>query len=179
VVSTKNREIKAKKIDSFKQKAEASKIMIATDYRGMTVKEMTELRDKLYEAKAEYRVFKNTLAEKALKDDSKEFRSLLTGPVAIVFASEEVVGPAKAIVEFSKEFEKPKILGGVMDQKYIEEKVVQELAKLPSREELLAKMIGSLQSPLYGFMNILQGSVRKLIYALNAVKEKKEQGGEK
>jgi len=179
MVSTKIRKEKAKKMDEFKMQKKASKIMILTDYRGMTVKEMNDLRNKLYESKSVYKVFKNTLAEKALGDGFKEVKELLSGSVAIVFGEEEVVAPAKAVVEFSNEFDKPKILGGLMDENFVEEKVIQDLAKLPSREKLLAKLMASLQSPLYGFVNVLQGSLRKLIYGLIAVKDKKTQGGEK
>lgn len=179
MTATKVRPEKVKKVEEFKEKTISSKIMIATDYRGMTVKEMNDLRDKLYEFKAEYRVFKNTLAAKALGEEYEEFKKLLGGPVAVVFSSQEVIRAAKVLIEHNNEFEKPKILGGLMDQKFIGEKMVQELAKLPSREELLAKVLAGMQAPIYGLVNVLQGNLRKLIYALNAVKNKKTQGGEK
>ncbi len=173
------KENKKTKIKEIKEKIELSKIIILTDYRGMTVKQVTELRRELRKSKAEYKVFKNTYVVKALPEEFSGLTDMLTGPVAIVFGFDEITPPAKALVKFMGENEKPGLLGGVIEKKVCKDKEVKELAKLPGRQELLAKVVGGLKSPLYGLVNVTQGPLRKFVYAVNAIKDKKSQGGEK
>jgi len=144
----------------------------------MSVKEITELRRKLRACNAEYRVLKNTFTARALPESQSSLKPVLQGPMAVVFGYDDVVAPAKALSTFIKEAEKPKIIGGVVEGQYFEEKGINALAKLKSREELLADMIGKLKSPMYGLVGALHGNLRKLVYVMNAIKDKKSQGGE-
>ncbi|MBI5699834.1 50S ribosomal protein L10 [Candidatus Saganbacteria bacterium] len=169
---------KVEKIKDINDKLGRSNLVILTDYQGMTVKQITELRRKLDAHQAEYRVLKNTLTIRALPEDKAPLKEHLTGTTAVLFGFGDVVMPAKALVNFIAEAEKPKIIGGMMDGQFLPEAQIKSLAKLPSREELLAKVVGGMQAPIRGLVNVMQGNLRKLVYALNAVKDKKSQGGE-
>ncbi len=169
---------KAEKITKIKEKLNSAKVWILTDYRGMSVKEISELRRKLRPCNAEYRVVKNTFTVRALPESLGSLKSVLQGPIAVVFGYDDVVAPAKVLSTFIKEAEKPKIIGGVVEGQYIEEKGISALAKLKSKEALLADVIGKLKSPMYGLVGALHGNLRKLVYVMNAVKDKKSQGGE-
>lgn len=169
---------KTAKIKDIGDKLSRSTLVILTDYQGMTVKQITDLRRKLDQHQAEYRVLKNTLTIRALPEDKAPLKEHLSGTCAVLFGFGDVVMPAKALVNFIAEAEKPRIIGGMMDGQFLPEAEIKSLAKLPSREELLAKVVGGLQSPIRGLVNVLQGNLRKLVYALNAVKDKKSQGGE-
>lgn len=169
------KEKKAEKVKKIKEKMESSKILILTDYRGMTVKEITELRRRLRGCRAEYRVLKNTLASRALPEKNVLIKDKLSGTVAIIFGYDDVVAPAKTLAHFMKETEKPKILGGVLDGQYFEEKAIAQLAKLKSREGIIADVVGGFKSPLFRLVNALQGNLRKMVYVLNALKDKKSQ----
>lgn len=190
-MTTKAKTIKpAKKaaVKTIKEKIDTSNIMILTDFRGMTVKQVTELRKKLRGHKAEYRVFKNTLVVKALPEGMASLKDQLTGPVAIVFGFDDIVMPAKELVKFIHDNEKPRLIGSVIEKQVCGEKEVNQLSKLPSRQELLSKVVGGLKAPLYNLVSVLHGPLRKFVYALDAVKKQKEntgpstssgQGGEK
>ena len=169
---------KAEKIKTIKEKIESARVWIMTDYRGMSVKEITELRRKLKACKAEYQVVKNTLTVRALPEEHSLVKSVFSGPMAIVFGYDDVVAPSKVLQAFIKEAEKPKVLGGVVEGKYFEEKGIAALAKLKGKKELLADVVGGLKYPLFGLVNILQGNLRKLVYVLDAIKEQKSKGGE-
>lgn len=164
---------KAAKVTAAKEKIDASNIMIVTNYSGMTVKQMSELRRKLDPCKAEYRVFKNTYTTIAMGKDHDEFKKNLTGSVAVLFGMEDPVSPTKALFEFIAENEKPQVLGGWFEEKYCELNTLKAISKLPSREELLAKMVGSMQAPISGFVGVLAGTLRKFVYAINAIKDNK------
>lgn len=169
---------KEQKIKDIGGKLGRAHLVILTDYQGMTVKQITDLRRKLDAHQAEYRVLKNTLTIRALPEDKAPLKEHLTGTTAVLFGFGDVVMPAKALVTFITETDKPKIIGGMMDGQFLPADQIKSLAILPSREELLAKVVGGMQSPIRGLVNVLQGNLRKLVYALNAVKEKKSQGGE-
>lgn len=172
------KEFKKVKVKAIKEKIELAKIMILTDYKGMSVKQITELRRELRKNKAEYRIYKNTFVVKALPSELAALAEKLSGSIAIVFGFDDISAPAKSIVKFMGENEKPGLIAGVFENKVFQQEQVLELAKLPSRLELLAKVVGGLKSPLYGLVNVTQGPLRKFVYALNAIKDKKSQGGE-
>jgi large subunit ribosomal protein L10 len=166
---------KVAKVEDIRAKIKESQIMILTDYRGMTVKEITDLRKQLRKENAEFLVLKNTLTQIALAEIGLEgVRKFLSGPLAIVFGYKDPVSPAKILVKFSSEAEKPVIKGASLAEKILEEAEVKKLSKLPSREELIAKVVGGIKSPLYGLVMVTSGPLRKLVYALNAVKESKQ-----
>lgn len=173
----KTREQKKEIIKNLKDKLAKSKSVVFASFEGLGVIENEELRKKLKEEKSEYYVAKKTLLDLALKDekidgvDAKSFQ----GKVATVFGYEDEVAPAKIIDTFRKDHEdKIDLLGGILEGRLINSEEVKALAKLPSRLELYAKLVGSLSAPMSGLMNVLTGSTRKLVYVLNAIAEKKK-----
>lgn len=167
---------KAKKdeiISELKEKFETSAVSIFADYRGLNVGEATKLRRKLREAGCEFKVAKNTLTGLVVKRQGIEgMESYLEGPVAITFGKDPVA-PAKILVEFIRETKKMEIKAGILEGKVIDAKGVKALADLPPREVLLAKMLGSMQAPLYGFAGVLQGTIRSFVYTLEAVRRQR------
>ena len=123
----------------------------------------------------DYKVYKNTLTELAAKDlGLDELIPYLKGPTAIAFGIKDPVAPAKILTEHMKKLKKMEFKVGVVDGKVIDVDGVKALADLPSREELIAKMLGSMNAPISGLVHVLGGTIRSLLYALNAVKETKE-----
>lgn len=168
---------KQKKVDELKEKISRSSIMVISDYLGFSVKQITELRKKLHAEDAEYRVVKNTFIERAVASTAMEpLKDHLGGSSALLIGYKDAVAPLKTLVKFIRDNEKGKIRAGVMDENIFGDKELTEISKLPSREVLLSKVVGGLQAPVYGLVNVLQGSIRKLVYALDAVK--KQKGGE-
>jgi large subunit ribosomal protein L10 len=168
--------IDAKKqvVDEIKGKIERSKGMIFYDYRGLTVAEVTELRNKFREVGVEYHVIKNSMLKRAA--DMMNITGLdehLNGPTAVAFGYNDPVAPAKVLVEFIKKVKKTEIKSGVLGNKVITPAGVSSLAELPSREQLLAQLAGTLNAPITGFARSLSGIISKLGYALSAVKEQK------
>ncbi|MGM0410963.1 MAG: 50S ribosomal protein L10 [Bacillota bacterium] len=152
-----------------------AKSMVITDYLGLNVDEMTELRSQLREAGVEYKVVKNTLAkiaaEKAEVNDVDEY---IVGPTAIAFGLEDVVSPAKVLVDFAKDHDNLEIKAGTLNGGIINKEKVESLADIPSREQLLAKAFAGMKAPISGLVNVLQGNVRGLVQVLNQIKDQKE-----
>mgnify|MGYP000943719977 FL=1 len=147
---------------------------VVTDYRGLNAGEMTALRKELREAGIEFKVLKNTLtilaAEKAEMND---LIPLLTGPTAFAFGYDDPVAAAKIISEFAKKNKNLEIKGGILEGAVLDPAGVESLADLPSREVLLAMVMRAMQGPLSGMVNVLQGNIRNLVYALEAVRKQK------
>lgn len=162
-------------VQEIKDKIDRAQAVVLVDYRGLNVEEVNELRKKYREAGVEYKVYKNTMMRFAFKEAGlEEFNNYLTGPSAIAFSYDDPVSAAKVTNEFAKEHDKLEIKAGVVDGEVIDVNRVKELANLPSREVLIAQVLGGLNGPITGFANVLQGTIRKLVYALNAIKEKQE-----
>lgn len=171
----KTREKKEELISTFNERIENAKSAVIVNYKGLKVKETEELRKALLAKGVNFNVAKNTLVKIALKKNGIEFdESIFKKPVAIAFASADEVAPAKEIDLFAKKHEALEILGGILEKKMIDADAVKRLASLPSREELLAKMVGSIASPLSGMVNVLAGNIRGLVNVLSAYSEKKE-----
>lgn len=167
---------KQEKVGELKEKLTNSSGFILTDHRGLTVKEITELRRRLRETNTEYHIIKNTLLQRALEESKLEsLRDSLQGPTAVVFGSDPNLAAAKVLLDFSKEFEKPAIKAGVIASNVLTVEEVKAVANLPSREVLVARVIGGLQAPLSGLVNCLAGLIRGLITVLKAVSEKVEE----
>lgn len=169
---------KAKKEEVLKElndKFSRAKAVYFSGYRGITVKKMVALRKKLHKEGVDYAVAKKTLYKIAAKNNNfpELPDDIMEGPVAAAFSYGDVVIPAKLLHEFSKEAEQLVILGGLVDGKLVTKAQAKELALLPSREELLARLVGSMKSPISGFHGVLAGTLRKLVYALAAVRDKK------
>lgn len=171
-------EEKSQVVAEIRAKIEQSQSWILADYRGITVKEATQLRAKLRNAGVDFKVVKNTLTKRAA--DELGIVGLdphLEGPTAIAFGLTDPAAPAKILNDFIKEAKKLTIKAGVVDGKVIDPEGVKALADLPPREVLLAQVLGALQGPLVGLANVLQGPIRKFGYALEDLRKQKEAAG--
>ena len=162
-------------IAALKETMKNAKGTVLTDYRGIKVAQDTKLRRKMREAGVQYSVIKNNMASIAAKEAGIEgLDDYLKGPLAMVSSDKDPVAAAKLISEFIKENRIMEIKGGLVEGKVIDADGVKALANLPSREVLLARLLGSMQSPITGFVTVLQGNIRNLVYALDAVRQQKE-----
>jgi len=158
--------------------AEAKSLFLA-DYTGIDVAAVTELRNKLRESQVQYRVIKNRLAIRAAEEAGLAgLKEHLIGPTAIAYSTEDPIAPAKILQDFADDGGKMIIKTGYMDGKILGADEVKALAKLPSREDLLGKVVGSVQGPLYGLHGVLNGLLRGLVGALSAIEKQKAEGGE-
>lgn len=152
----------------------ATDIYYFVDYRGLTFSEATELRARLAKAGASLKVVKNTLAKIAAADAGVEGLSeLLQGPTAIAYCHGDPVRVAKTIQDFIKEKKKAAIRGGKLQRSLLTPADVETLAALPSREQLIARVVGAIASPLTGLANVLIGPIRGLVVVLVQVQEQK------
>lgn len=169
--SVQNKEMLQEINDSFK----ASQGVYIIDYRGLTVREAQDLRRKLHEAGATMKVYKNNLVKLALEENKlPNMDNLLVGTCAYVFYESDPVGAAKAIKTTSKDLEKLQIKGGISDGALVSADEVNAIADLPSREELLAKVVGSLAQPLRGLVGVLNGPQRNLLTVLSSIGDQKQ-----
>ena len=166
---------KAAKVAELKELLVNSKCSILVDFCGLTVAQDTELRRKMREAGVHYNVVKNTLLRIAAQEAGIEgLEPSLEKNTAIAVAPEDPVAVAKIICGFAKANKELKIKVGVLDGKVISVEDIKALAALPPKEVLIAKMLGSMNSPITGFVNVLQGTIRNVVYALEAVRKQKE-----
>ena len=160
-------------VAALKEKAALAKAIALTDYRGLTVTQMTQLRDKVRAVGGELQVTKNTLLKLALNNEELNQTEALTGPTLTLFAYEDEVSPLKAIVDFAKDNELPKLKVGFLGKDFLNAEKLLHLALLPSREELQAKLVGQLAAPIHGFVNVLSGNLRNLVLVLKTIGERK------
>jgi large subunit ribosomal protein L10 len=169
-----NLEVKSQVIAEVKGKLSASKGVVLTDYRGLTVGEVTKLRAQLREAGIEYKVVKNTFVKRAADEIGLQgLDPFLEGPTAVAYGINDPVSPAKILSEFAKTYKALEIKAGILEGKVIGVEGVKALAELPPREVLLAQVLAAMQSPLVGMVNVLQGPIRKMGYALEEVRKLK------
>ncbi len=155
-----------------------SKGAILTEYRGLTVAEVSKLRKKLREFNAEYHIVKNTLYKRALGGEiSPELDQLLTGPTAIVFAKDDIVAPSKAILDFVRETKKQevKVKGGFIDGRVLNVEQITAISKLPSREQIIGTLIGTLNAPASDFVGTLNGIVSEFVRTVQAIADKQSE----
>lgn len=149
---------------------------VLADYRGLTAGEMTTLRKELREAGVEFKVLKNTLSILAAQElDLDELVPFLSGPTAFAFGYTDPVAPAKILSEFAKKNKALEIKGGIVEGAVVGPEGVANLADLPSREVLLSMVLRGMQGPMAGMVNVLQGNIRNVVYALEAVRKQKEE----
>lgn len=162
-------------VEELTEKLQNSAAAIFTDYRGLDVQAITELRKQLRDGGVEYKVVKNTLTSLAAKKANYVgVDDLLSGPTAIAFNPSDPVAPAKILSKFAKDHEALEIKGGLLNGSVIDKAEVEKLANLPSREELLAQVLMRMQGPVYGLVYVLQGTLQSLVLALDAVRRQKE-----
>ena len=153
-----------------------SKAVVFTEYKGLTVAQIAELRRSLKEASAEYKVFKNTLVSIAAKGTPYESaKSVLSGPTGLAFGYDDPVAAAKKVLEFAGKNDKFKIKSGVIEGKLYSTDEIKEVSQLPSRTVLLSMFAGTLQAPMAKLAGVLNATVAQFAYALEAVKNKKDQ----
>jgi large subunit ribosomal protein L10 len=161
---SKNLELKKETVDTIKRKFDAAQSVVIVDYMGITVEQVNELRGMFREAGVEYCVLKNTLVRRALAEKKIEgLDYALKGPSAFAFGMKDVVSPAKVVSEF-KNKSKIKFLdvkAGLMGSSVLNAAMVEELANTPSRNELLARLLGSLQAGISGFVRVLDAIAQK------------------
>lgn len=169
-------------VKDLESKLMGAQAVYLADYAGLTVKEQTMLRDKVREAGGELVIAKNRLLKIAIKNTlyeqdglPREFEEFLRGPSATLFATGDPIAPLKALVDFAKkqEQELPKVKSGILDKKVLSITEVLQLAALPSRQELLAKLLSTLSNPARNLVSVLSAPTRNLVYALSAIKERK------
>ncbi len=171
-------EAKTEAVAALAKSIGEAKSVIVADYRGLTVAQVSELRTKAREASVYYKVAKNRLVKLALKECGLDpLDDVLQGPSAFAMGMEDPVSPAKVLAEFSKENEALEIKGGFLGAEILSVEDVKKLASMPSRDELLSRMMGSLQSPVTKFAIALNQSVAKIAYALKAVADQKPAEG--
>lgn len=172
--SNKILEQKKQVVADLTEKVKAAQSIVLADYRGLTVEQDTALRNALRAAGVEYKVVKNTLTSLAMKESGLEaLDPFLNGPTAMALSSTDAVAPAKVLSDFAKKFEKLELKVGVVEGKVIDINGIKALADLPSREVLIAKVLGGFNAPISGFVNVLNGNMRGLVVALNAIAEQK------
>jgi len=155
-------------------KLSTAKGVVLADYRGLTVEQDTELRRALRKSGVNYHVVKNTLTKIAVDElGLNALDPFLKGPTAMAYSQEDPVTAAKVMNEYAVKYEKLQLKAGVVEGKVIDADGIKSLANLPSREVLIAQVLGGLNAPITGFVNVLSANMRGLVVALNAIAEKK------
>jgi len=170
------KEQKAEQVEVLTEKLRKAKVALLTDYRGLTVTQLQELRGKLRTGDVEYRVVKNTLARRAAEAAGvPALQSELEGPIAIAFGYDDLSMPSKLINEFVRSTRlKLDVKGGLVEGRVFTPDQVKQLADLPSRETLIAQLMGTLQSPVGQLVGLMQTPVQQLVGVLDAYKTKLE-----
>lgn len=171
---------KAEMIAQIKEKLDRAQIVIATDYRGLTVANISDLRQKLRQEGIEYHVVKNTLAGFAAQQAARpDLSNYLEGPTALVFGYGDVAQPAKILQEYLRTAETPlRIKGGLLGDKPVSAEDILTLAKLPPKGELIAKMLGLIQSPISRLVTVLNANIQGLVTVLEGRVKQLEKGGQ-
>ena len=162
-------------VDEVSEKIKESTTTVICDYKGVTVAELQEVRKKLRETNAKMQVFKKTLTKLAYEKAGIDLDATkLEGQSAIIFGGDDEVSAPKVLAEIAKKNDRFKILAGTLESKVMSKEEVMSLAKLPCKEELLGKLVGTINAPISGFVQVLSGNLRNLVGVLNAIKEVKE-----
>lgn len=168
------KEQKKKLVKDLTEKIKGSKSVVFADFKGVKVKDLTELKKELRKEGIDFKVSKKTLINIAFKEAGVEVDTRkMDGQVAVSISSQDEVAPAKIISNFSKNNENLKILGGVLEKSLMDIEQVKSLAKLPSKEELLGMLVGTIKAPISGFVNVCAGNIRGLVQVLKGIGESK------
>lgn len=174
----KSKSQKQEVLSNLQEKIKKSKSIVFAQFNALEVKDNEALRAKLREDNGEYYVAKKTLIDLAFKDQPIEGLKVrgFEGKVAAIFAYGDEVAPAKTLASFKKDKEKADkivFLGGVLENRFLSQVEVERLSKLPSKQELYAKLVGSMNAPISGFVNVLAGNLRSLVRVLKAIETSK------
>jgi large subunit ribosomal protein L10 len=167
---------KVQQVELLTDRLRAAKVAVLTDYRGLTVGQMQDLRRRLRAQNVEYRVVKNTLARRAaVQAGHPEFQDLLRGPIAIAFGYEEVAAPARVLTDFARQTRlRLEIVGGLVEGRVLDAERTRQIADLPPREILLAQLLGTVQGPVAQLVGAVQVPVQQLVGLLQAYRERLE-----
>jgi len=167
-------EEKAKKVSAVQEKLRAAKMALVTEYRGLTVAQMTRLRREIRQASGEYQVIKNSLVRRALKETAYgSLEPFLEGPTGWVFGYEDPVILSKTLIKFVEENEKLTIKGGVFEGEFMDQAKVKVLARMPSRRELQAKLLALMQAPAVQILRTIQEPGAGMVRLLDALRKGK------
>jgi large subunit ribosomal protein L10 len=172
-------EEKKKAVDELAEKVGRASVIISTNYGGLTVAEMTDLRRKLRAQQIEFRVIKNTLARFAASKAGKaELDKIVVGPTAVALGYGDIAAPAKVLLEYIRSAKSQlKISGGLIENRVLSTAEVATLATMPPKEVLVARLLGNLKSPLYGLVTVLNANIAGFTYVLSARQKQLEKGG--
>ncbi|MEO8447295.1 MAG: 50S ribosomal protein L10 [bacterium] len=174
-----NKEQKAESVREIKEMIESSEAMYFTDFTGLTVEEVNELRKEFYKSELKYKVVKNTLTVRALKEAGKysshveKLTEVLHGPTGIVFAYKNPVAPAKILKKFADKIDRPKLKVAIVENEIYDSKQLNLLASLPSKEEVISGILSSLDSPASGIVGCINAAMRDLFSVIEEVGKKK------
>ncbi len=180
----KTRAQKEENVAKLTEKFSRAKSVVFTDYKGLTMKQLSDLRDKLREQQAEFTITKNTLLSRALPTSHiSPLTSKLEGPTATLFSYDDEISPIKILVKALKDSGIGSIKSGFLGTDFLDQAKLIQLSALPSKDELRAKTVGVLVAPLQGMVGVLQANLRNLVYALSEMSklpmvEQKAKGGE-
>jgi large subunit ribosomal protein L10 len=166
---------KVKEIEELAEVFHNARSVVLNDFTGLNVEKISELRRLCRESGVEFRVVKNTLARRSVKGTpAEDLEQYFDGPTALAISRESENLSARVLVKFAEEYQAPKLKAGVVEGQVIDATGVMALATLPSRLELMSKLLGGIKSPGNRLVSVLQGSLRNLLYALSAIVEKKQ-----
>jgi large subunit ribosomal protein L10 len=161
-------------VDDLRDRFSRGRVTILTDFTGLDVASVTQLRNALRAVKAEYRVAKNTLIKRAIENTRAQgLKPYFKGTRAVAISYEDPVAPAKVLIDFVRDNKKPEIIAGLLEGSIITREEIQSLARLPGRQELLARVLSAMQAVPMGLVQVLAGIPRKLLYVLKAIEENK------
>lgn len=170
-----SKETKQEVINQINERFKSNPSVFVLEFKGLTVKELGNVRKDLRQTNSELKIVKNTLLKKAAEDtDAGQLSDLFVGSTAIAFCDEDSAATAKVFVKSAKEYELLNIKGGLLEGKIVSVDEIEKISKLPSRVELIAQFMGLLNSPMSNLLYSLQNMQTKFLYALEALKEKKE-----
>lgn len=163
-------------VDEIKEKIESAQSIVLINYRGLTVEEATDLRNKFREAGVDYKVYKNTMARRAFQDLGFDgMDDHLKGPNALAFGMEDLAAPAKIAIDYAKDHKVLEVKAGFIDGQVLDTDQVKAIAKLPSKEVLIAQVLGGLNAPIQGLANVLNGNIKGLATVIKAIADKKQE----
>lgn len=174
----KTRDQKVQAVEDLTDRLSKARSVVFADYKGLTMSQLSDIRNQLLDMSAEFSVTKNNLLKLALQSTNYQLptTNLFEGPIATLFAYEDEISPIKILTKALKDNQIGSVKGGILDGEYLDAYSVNKLAQLPTKDELRAKIVGSLGSPLYGMVNVLQANLRNLVYALDQIRVSR--GGE-
>ncbi len=165
-------------VNELKDRIEKAKLMVVFDFTGIDANAMADFRKEIRKKDAEIKVVKNTILYRACNGTELYDKiDIFKEPSAVIFAYEDIVAAAKSLKEFLKENETAKVKAGLVEGAFATPEVIDELASLPSREELIAQLLATMQAPITNFVRVLSAVPQKAVMVLNAIKEEKEKQG--